>query len=300
MKTYLSIFLIGFLCAGCLGRRTTNDNSDNGTATDSAVVATASAPASDSISRADTANRTFTRHGPFVENDTTFLFQSSDYNPYGGYIRHCRAYIDKNRDSESHRLLDACSTPDYDDWSRDNFAQSLDILKKERHPGSFPVHSLQDCPRTWIPIDSYRGEYYVDMLYWYPIWINDSLFVRQMMDGPYPSVIDAFERIDPAHYRFRTTAGYPDVQQADIFIVDSVRKIAVFAFSNDNDSRKKPLFYGLYAPLETARELDLVEWDFTDLPDGDEIAWDRLDFEAMIAGRISGDADRNIENEREE
>ena len=81
--------------------------------------------------------------------------------------------------------------------------------------------------------------------------------------------------------------------------MDSVRKIAVFAFSNDNDSREKPLFYGLYAPLETARELDLVEWDFTDLPDGNEIEWDRLDFETMIAERTSGKAGQNEENEKE-
>lgn len=54
-----------------------------------------------------------------------------------------------------------------------------------------------------------------------------------MMDGPFPSIIDAFERIDPTHYCFRTTAGYLDIQQVDVYIVDPVRKIAVFAFSGE-------------------------------------------------------------------
>lgn len=83
MKTRLLILLIGLLSAGCLGRRTANDNTDNNVtaalpAADSAVAETAVAetavaPVCDSIPEANPEARNFERHGPFVENDTTFL-----------------------------------------------------------------------------------------------------------------------------------------------------------------------------------------------------------------------------------
>ena len=205
MKTRLLILLIGLLSAGCLGRRTANDNTDNNVtaalpAADSAVAETAVAPVCDSIPEANPEARNFERHGPFVENDTTFLYQSSVYDPEHDRTSHCRAYIEMNRESESYRLLASCTTPGYNDWNRDSFAQYLELLK-EQHPEPLPVYSLQECPRAWIPICSYRGKYYVDMLYWYPIWITESLFVRQMMDGPFPSIIDASSASTP-----RTTA----------------------------------------------------------------------------------------------
>lgn len=279
----ISIFIFGLLFAGCMGRRTTDANTDNSAGTSgSAVVRTLAAAACDSLPEADPANRNFERHGPFVENDTTFLYQSSAYDSRYDYTSYCRVFIERNRQSPSYRLLDSCSTPTYDEWNRAAFAQSL-LSLKERHPEPLPVHSLGECPRVWIPVSSFRSVYYVDMLDWYPVWICDSLFVRQMMDGPYASLIEAFERVDPTHYRFRTTAGYRDVQQVDLFIVDSVRKTAVFAFGNDG--RNEPLYYGLYAPLETAREMDLVEWECSELPDGDEVDWDKPDFEELIAQR---------------
>lgn len=307
MKTRLLILLIGLLSAGCLGRRTANENTDNNVtaalpAADSAVAETAVAetavaPVCDSIPEANPEARNFERHGPFVENDTTFLYQSSVYDPEHDRTSHCRAYIEMNRESESYRLLASCTTPGYNDWNRDSFAQYLELLK-EQHPEPLPVYSLQECPRAWIPICSYRGKYYVDMLYWYPIWITESLFVRQMMDGPFPSIIDAFERIDPTHYCFRTTAGYLDIQQVDVYIVDPVRKIAVFAFSGEEP--ENPRYLGLYAPPETVREMDLIEWDFTESPDGDEIDWDEPDYEALIAGRNTGSVDLQTENKPEE
>lgn len=116
MKTRLLILLIGLLSAGCLGRRTANDNTDNNVtaalpAADSAVAETAVAPVCDSIPEANPEARNFERHGPFVENDTTFLYQSSVYDPEHDRTSHCRAYIEMNRESESYRLLASCTTP---------------------------------------------------------------------------------------------------------------------------------------------------------------------------------------------
>ena len=72
MKTRLLILLIGLLSAGCLGRRTANDNTDNNVtaalpAADSAVAETAVAetavaPVCDSIPEANPEARNFERH----------------------------------------------------------------------------------------------------------------------------------------------------------------------------------------------------------------------------------------------
>ena len=91
---------------------------------------------------------------------------------------------------------------------------------------------------------------------------------------------------------------YKRQQQVDVYIVDPVRKIAVFAFSGEEP--ENPRYLGLYAPPETVREMDLIEWDFTESPDGDEIDWDEPDYEALIAGRNTGSVDLQTENKPEE
>lgn len=301
MKRFAHIALTALpvllLAVSCTGRRTADNKATAtvaGDLSDDSTTCVVNPKTAPEPARTATDTARHERRGPFVENDTTFLYRSSVYNPEYDYTSHCSVYIERNRESASHRLLAACSTPGYDDWNRDAYAQSLKFLK-ERHPEPLPVYSLQECPRTWIPIASFRGAYYVDMFYFYPIWITDSLFVRQMMDGPFPSVIEAFERIGPAHYRFRTTAGYTDVERVDLYIVEPVRKIAVFAFANGQEV----LFHGLYAPLETACQMELVEWDCTDLPAGDEVDWDSVDYEALIVGRSSGDAGQLTDKTKE-
>lgn len=293
--TLLSVLLLAVRCTGCRTAYNEASATASGILSDNSSICAVNRKTAPEPARTAPDTARYERRGPFVENDTTFLYQSSVYDSEYDCTSHCRVYIEKNLESSSHRLLAACSSPGYDDWSREAYAQYLKLLK-ELHPEPFPVFSLQECPRIWIPIASFQGAYYVDMLDFYPIWITDSLFVRQMMDGPYPSVIDAFERIDPTHYRFRTTAGYTDVKQVDIFIADTLRKIAVFAFSDE----QKSLFYGLYAPLETACGMELVEWDFTDLPDGDEVDWGSVDYEALIAGRSLGDTGQSIDKTKEE
>ena len=103
------------------------------------------------------------------------------------------------------------------------------------------------------------------------------------MDGPRPSRISAAERIAPTHYRLRTTAGDAGIDRVDIYLVDTVCRMAVFAFSND---RKTERFQSLYVPFEKGLEMDMIDFHSLELPDESEVEWDETDFEALISGAV--------------
>ena len=216
------------------------------------------------------------RWGPFAENDTTFLFVheyliGNDTNRYKVFIR---------KGPQPNDIPNFASLSPQNESAWKDFTDLLHTLKKRR-PGPLAHHAaLAGLPHSWTPVRSFRGSYYVNGFNPYPVWISDSLFVRQTMDGPWPSRISAAERIAPMHYRLRTTAGYDGIEQIDIYFVDSVRRTAVFAFSND---RKTEQFQSLYVPFETGIGMDMVDFYSLELPD-DEVEWDEIDFGALISG----------------
>lgn len=216
------------------------------------------------------------RWGPFVENDTTFLFVE-EY-PLGSDTNHYKVFIRKAPQTMTNLNFARLSPQNKAEWK--DFTYLLREIKKS-HPEPLPHHAaLKELPHSWTPVRSFGGNYYVDGFHPYPVWISDSLFVRQFMDGPCPSRIDAAERISPTHYRLRTSAGYSDVDRVDIHIVDNVRTIAVFTFSNDEKTER---FHSLYAPFETGLKMDMVDFYSLELPE-DEVEWDEIDFEALISG----------------
>ena len=142
------------------------------------------------------------RWGPFAENDTTFLFVheyliGSDTNRYKVFIR---------KGPQPNDIPNFASLSPQNESAWKDFTDLLHTLKKRR-PGPLAHHAaLAGLPHSWTPVRSFRGSYYVNCFNPYPVWISDSLFVRQTMDGPRPSRISAAERIAPTHYRLRTTA----------------------------------------------------------------------------------------------
>lgn len=276
------------LTAGSTGRRTAGNAADKvaGKGTPEAAVSTPD-PAGEEMAAGEksphAASRTRTgrdgsteRRGPFVENDTTFLFVH-EY-PLGSDTNRYKVFIRKGPQPNDIPNFASLSPQNETQWK--DFTDMLHMLKK-RHPGPLLRHmALEGLPHSWTPVRSFRGNCYVNGFNPYPVWISDSLFVRQTMDGPWPSRISAAERIAPMHYRLRTTAGYDGIDQVDIYLVDSVRRTAVFAFSND---RKTEQFQSLYVPFETGIGMDMVDFYSLELPD-DEVEWDEIDFGALISG----------------
>ena len=285
MKKFIPFILAVSLFAGCLGRRTPDSAADATVADFSIPEANAKPdPAGEGSDTGDWIYRNGGRKrwGPFVERDTTFLFVE-EY-PIGSDTNHYRVFIRRAPQPADNVNFTVLSPQNERDWNE--FTSILRGIKKS-HPEPLPRHAaLKDLPRNWTPVRSFGGRYYVDGFAPYPVWISDSLFVRQFMDGPCPSPIEAAERISPTHYRLRTSAGYSGIDRVEIHIVDTVRKIAVFAFCYENN---KTCFHALYAPFESGLGLDMV--DFYSLErHADVVKWDEIDFEALIAGKASTSA----------
>lgn len=91
------------------------------------------------------------------------------------------------------------------------------------------------------------------------------------------------------HVRNRSFHAGPDrrgddgIDRVDIYLVDTVCRMAVFAFSND---RKTERFQSLYVPFETGLEMDMIDFHSLELPDESEVEWDETDFEALISGAV--------------
>lgn len=299
-----TVFAMLMLCAGSIGRTSGNptrrslaDNASERALPESAssreVALRKVAPdAARKIPR--TASRTWIgkdgsrkRWGPFVENDTTFLFVH-EY-PLGSDTNRYKVFIRKGPQPDS--------SPDFTDLSPRNgttwkdFTYWLHKVKK-RHPEPLPRHAaLKGVPHGWTPVRSLQGDYYVDGLNPYPVWVSDSLFIRQTTDGPVPALIESAERIGPAHYRLRTKALYDGFERVDIYLVDTVRTIAVFTFANDEKGTR---YRALYAPFETGLGMDRVDYYSLELPE-DEVEWDDIDFDALISG-----AERNPETDQKQ
>lgn len=279
-----TLFAALLLNGGCTGRRTPGNAGGEAVPCDATSETGVSEPVAKPVTPlADTAVRTEIsrdgsrkRWGPFVENDTTFLF-IHEY-PLGGDTNRFKIFIRKGPQP--------ANIPNFSDLSPQNaplwrdFTAQLRTIKKT-HPEPLPRHSaLEGVPHGWTPVRIFRGKCYVDGFNPYPVWISDSLFIRETMDGPYPSLIDTVRRIAPTHYRLATTTRFGGIDRVDIRIVDTVRKIAVFTFTNDENSQKTET---LYVPFETGLAMDMVDYYSLELPE-DEVEWDDIDFEALVSG----------------
>ncbi len=298
MKTLAPVFLVVLLFAGCMSRRSAHTVANRSVDAPEIVIpepATAEEKQLDADADAGAwiyQNGGRRRWGPFVERDTTFLFVE-EY-PLGDDTNHYKVFIRKAPQPTDNANFTRLSPQNEREWN--DFTYMLHELKKSC-PEPFPRHAaLKELPSSWTPVRSFGGKYYVDGFNPYPKWISDSLFVSQFMDGPYPSPIEAAERISPVHYCLRTSAGYSDVSQVDIHLVDTVRTIAVFTFCNEE---KTICFHALYAPFETGLEMDMVDFHSLELP-VDEVKWDDTDFEALIAGKVSAAANKSPEKYKTE
>lgn len=294
----IAVFAALLLAAGCKGRRAAGDTARGavvGKATSSAPVPEPTAAgeelpsscgkaipseAGEKIASAPVRTRierdgSRKRWGPFVENDTTFLFVH-EY-PLGNDTNSYKVFIRKGPQPECDPNFTDLSPRNATLWK--DFTYWLHEIKK-RHPEPLLRHSaLKSILGGWTPVRSLQGNYYVDGLNPYPIWISDSLFIREFMDGPYPLPIDTAQRISPTNYRLRTT-GHDGSERVDIDIVDTMRTIAVFTFANDEKGTR---YRALYTPFETGLAIDMVDFYSLELPE-DEVEWDDIDFDALISG----------------
>lgn len=286
--------------AGCTGRRTPN----RAGTPDAGVFVAGSQEAADTADTASAGSDAAAEGGHscitypdgsklvdslyYVKDDTTFLYHCT-WNHSDGR-GHIKAFVVRDRLSKQFRELHRRSSlHTLDAWNAKQLEDQIEMLRSLR-PGPLPVHATDGCPQTWIPLQSLRGKHYVDLLNVYPVWITDSLYIEQFMDGPLPGRIETFEHLSPAHYRLRCVGpACPEPgKQVDIHIIDPVRQIAVIVY------RTQDVEYGmLYGSLERIDQFDLVDWDVTDMPAGDEIPWDDTDCLALVPKEQRGGETEN-------
>lgn len=221
----------------------------------------------------------YAKKGPFVENDTTFLYRSAT-NAYNGCPEYEDIYIERDRQSKSYQqVLNYASTYLSDHSDVEDFDYQLKYLR-EKHPQAFPKHTLSDdFPKTWIPICSFQNTYYMNELYaYYTSFFTDSLYIKRDMDGPVPYIIQSFKRVSPTHYLFDLIR-YDNRCHLDLQIIDAERKIAIITTDDQESGRK---WHTLYIAKDTAPLLDAICWNSTDMPEDTNVDFDEIDFDSLF------------------
>lgn len=274
MKRSLTPALLLPLLLGCTGRSAQPDSGRPAHTPAAAIPALADTlPADDGADRG-----TIMREVPFLRNDTLFFYDYSHRDTTNGFLDFCRVFVDKNRLSANYSRIQQLAAPDSEQNRRD--FEELTVALRAEYPSAIRRHDLRGCPGTWLQLALVDGEYYLDELHMYPIAITDSLFVEQTQEGPWPSLLETFERPAPDHYRFRTRGLRGEERSFDLYLTDTIRQVAVLAEHEGDATRYQLLTAGEFPP-----PFDLLVWESSEMPTGDEIRRDTLDFEALIAGR---------------
>lgn len=232
------------------------------------------------------------RKGPFIENDTTFLYKhfSKDKDNYVAYEN---AYIETNRESKFFQriLSDYYFTFQHGPLSNEEreYNYTIELQKKGKNLQTLKKHSLKGLAnKKWIPLNRYKGKYYLDGENCkYVTWLTDSVYVHRYMDGPKPYILQSFKKINKRHFYFRYTRGsiYPatnkyteSLYDVELYIVDPKQKIAVTrTLEYDNHA----FYYRLWIAHENAASVDMIEYDSNNMPLRD-VPYDRIDFLSLI------------------
>lgn len=205
----------------------------------------------------------YCRRGPFTEHDTLFLYRYAAIVD-GRFRDYCDVFVERGLDSHLRRqLLDAVS-PDGEE-NRRTLAELLGALRRA-YPGPLPRHEC-GIAHTWLSAVRAEGTYYIDGREQYPIHIVDSLLIEHTQEGPWPSLLDSFERVGEGHYRFATRRIAPErTCRYDLYIIDPERGIALL----EEHTAAEPL-YRLLVSARKAGLLDLLVWRSAEMPAGNEI-----------------------------
>jgi len=267
MKNRLYALLLSPALLGCMGTAAHGPH-DNGRAE---TTAAAMRPAADTIAAFPTAEGL-----PFLRNDT--LFYCDRRETVDGCTMTFKVFVDCDRTSPNRlRLHDIASLRTRE--AREELADNLRNLRR-KHPGAFPRHKLRQFSATWLPLRSVGGRLYIDELNFYPMRLTDSLCIEQGQDGPWASVYTHVEQPGAMHLRFRTNSAYPPEgdRSFDLYLIDTLRGIAVLA----EHSGRAETRYRLLVAERKADRFDLLVWECSEMPDGDEAPWDALDYPKII------------------
>lgn len=209
-----------------------------------------------------------------VNDDTIFIKRELTKDFYHAI------YLDTTRDSEYYdRLTDF----EFNKYDLQTYSEHYRYVK-ENKPKTFEKVNLTKIPENWIPVYSYKGDYY---LYSPSDWgsagrriINDSTFVYWYMDGPFPVPLVDVSEVEYGKIvleMMKLFNGKSFNEKLIIHQIDSKTGLSVFEFAEESESNK----YQLYLPVESARKFDMVI-NYCDNQKQLEFDFDKIDFEELI------------------
>ena len=209
--------------------------------------------------------QTTARKGPFVENDTTFVYKYDD-----SY----KAYIETNHQSTHYQRILHPIMNEYDIKTYEDGMKTI----KEIFPQSLPKFPIGDLPRQWIPIRSFKGKYYLTSESCFQETFTDSILIRVDMEGPRPQNFLSFKKLSPHHYYYQIKDyAYRDgkVEEIHLYMIDPKRQIIVIQSGSG--------YCNMLISKEKAPLLDMICWISEDMPDDSDIDFDTIDFQKLIA-----------------
>lgn len=197
-------------------------------------------------------------------NDTTFIVREISKNYYH------TIYIDKTQEAEYKKSV---SKAKITKQLQQQINEDLLAIKDREKPVDFKL------PQFWLPLEKYKDQYYLyqpcDGIFEYQYLVTKEVVAHLFYDGPSISVIKSAERINTRHYRFEFY-GSNGLKELDIFIIDPIKKIAVFRFSDAGQT-----WYELFTSSSSAANFDVIVNDCKTQKES-EFNFEKVNFEALI------------------
>lgn len=187
---------------------------------------------------------------PQKSNDTIFILKDR--------ARGHTIYIEKNRQAKGYKRLFDFS---FDSYDLESLESTMEAMKKQ-DPRYFKQKKKLDLPEQWLPLYSYKAQYY---LYAPCDWgntarriLNDSTLIYWDMTGPYPVKLLDARKINKHKYHLKTFDPLPEEPRTDLItvhILDSETQLSVWEFKTKQLDGSR---YELMIPRSQARKYDLV------------------------------------------
>jgi len=214
--------------------------------------------------------------GPFVKNDTLFFYRQLYVVDHDTCVSAC--YLERDRSSESYKKYMNAFELDLK-RGKTEYEYYYKSLKK-MYSKPFIKHDLQGLPKEWLPLNSYKGHYYLDGMSYGFKMISDSLFIENYMDGPLPRIIKSIERKSDTMYVITCLQGIEDKGNYvfTIYLFNREKGMAVWKEQMLNTDNKPS--YWLMVTKEGATNFDLI--DYITFEEVEGLTYDKVDYEGLI------------------
>src|ERR1035437_289749 len=144
---------------------------------------------------------------------------------------HCFIFIDKNKRSEYYKQISNFSFNSFDSAT---YKEAINLLKSNSK-ARFSEYRINDFAKEWVPLYVYKNKFYVyapsDWGYNNWIKITDSTLIEHDMEGPAPSKIKSFKKINQQQVELTILGAQQKQRRIKVYIINPKYQTAVFEFS---------------------------------------------------------------------